>query len=420
MKKQLTSMLSIAIIAFLTMTGFPLSGQSFVIVETSATNNRLRKTDKPIQNEYIVVLKTDVSRWDLEGRANEIAGTFGGQIIFYYKHALRGFAVRMSEPAALALSRHPLVDFVEENAADEPSGTQVSPPNWGLDRIDQFSLPLNDTYNYPGDGTGVHAFVIDTGILSTHQDFRRTNGTSRVDLTNSADFVADGFLTSDCNGHGTAVASVLGGKIYGVAKNVTLYSVRIGNCTGQGTTARKIAGLDYVAGKTNLRPAVANYSWNNTSFGSPDSIGVAAQGVIDSGVTLVNSAGNDNADAGNYTPTNLPAVIVVGATDIVDRRSTWTFPPSTTVYASNFGSVVDLFAPGIDIRTAGISSNNGIDTRSGTSFAAPHVAGAAAIYLQTNPFATPAQVQTFIVNRAAPGKVRNVPAGTTQKLLYVY
>jgi subtilisin family serine protease len=165
---------------------------------------------------------------------------------------------------------------------------------------------------------------------------------------------------------------------------------------------------------------VVNYSWNNAKPGGFDSIAQAAQGLIQSGVTLVNSAGNNNLDAAGYTPTYLPEVISVGATDIVDRRSTWTYPGSTTVYASNYGSAVDLFAPGIGVKVASIGSNNAAEVMYGTSFAAPHVTGAAALYLQINPFATPAQVQSYIVNRAAPGKVRNVPSGTTQSLLYVY
>jgi len=420
MKKQSITSISLAIITFFAVAETQASVKTPDAAKPVQSNNRIVKAKNRIADQYIVVLKDEVAKWDLEGKANELAGIFGGEIRFYFKDAFKGFSVNMSERAAAALSRHPLVEFVEENGEDTPSaGTQTPTPNWGIDRIDQFSLPLNNTYNYPNDGTNVHVFVIDTGINYTHLEFQRANGTSRVDVANSISYVNDGYGVGDCTGHGTGVASIAGGKYSGVAKNVILHSVRIGNCGALASTENKINALNWVAGRME-RPAVVNYSWNNTRPGGFDAIGQAAQGVILSGITLVNSAGNDNIDAANSTPSYLPAVITVGATDIVDRRSSWTFPGSTIVHQSNYGSVIDLFAPGIGVKIAGVGSNNAVQTMYGTSFAAPHVAGAAALYLQTNPFATPAQVQSYIVNRAAPGKVRNVPGGTTQSLLYVY
>ena len=421
MKKKIITSISLAIITFFSVAEFQSSVKISAAHKPEQSNSRIVKAKNPIPNQYIVVLKDEADKWDWEGKANEIAGTFGGEIRFYFKDAFKGFSVNMSERAADALSRHPLVKFVEENGEDTPSaGTQTPTPNWGIDRIDQFSLPLNNTYNYPNDGTGVHVFVIDTGINYTHLEFQRANGTSRVDVANSISYVNDGYGVGDCTGHGTGVASIAGGKYSGVAKNVILHSVRIGNCGALASTETKAYGLNWVAGRTDLRPAVVNYSWNNTKPSGFDLIAQAAQGLIQSGVTLVNSAGNNNLDASGYTPTYLPEVISVGATDVVDRRSTWTYSGSPTVYASNYGSAVDLFAPGIGVKVASIGSNNAVEFRYGTSFAAPHVTGAVALYLQTNPFATPAQVQSYIVNRAAPGKVRNVPSGTTQSLLYVY
>lgn len=420
MKKTIMTTISLALIAFFAVAEFQPSAK-MLKAEKPEQNNRLVKAKNRIANQYIVVFRDEVEKWNLEDRANEIAATYGAEIRFYFKDAFRGFSVNMDERAADRMSQHPLVKFIEENGEDAPSaGTQTPTPNWGIDRIDQFSLPLNNTYNYPNDGSGVHVFVVDTGINYTHQEFLRANNTSRVDVANSITYVNDGLGVADCTGHGTAVASIAGGKISGVAKNVILHSVRIGNCGALASTETKANGLNWVAGRSDLRPAVVNYSWNNPKPSGFDLIAQAAQGLIQSGVALVNSAGNFNADAANYTPTHLPEVIAVGATDIVDRRSSWTYTGSTTVFQSNYGSAVDLFAPGIGVKVAGIGSNNAVQTMSGTSFAAPHVAGAAALYLQNNPFATPAQVQSYIVNRAAPGKVRNVPPGTTQSLLYVY
>lgn len=385
-------------------------------VTASAAGHFLR-SERPVKDEYIVVFNDDVRQSEVERTADKLARAYGGRVQLYYKYALRGFSVEMKEAAAIRLSRHAKVRVVEENGIDEPSGllTQTRTPAWGIDRIDQANLPLNNMFIREGDGTGVHVFIIDTGINTSHYDFLDANGVSRIDIGNSVNYAQDGSGIEDCNGHGTAVASIAAGRIYGVAKNATIHVVRVGSCSGFGSRNWKVAGLDYVASRTDLRPAVANYSWNNDandSFYAP--IAVSAANLVASGVTLVNSAGNANAPASNYTPTFLSQVIAVGATDDTDARAFW-----GTSNASNYGPALDLFAPGKDIMAAGIGSPKASLPRTGTSFAAPHVTGAAAIYLEVNSMATPAMVQQHIVNKATPNKVTNQGTGSTRKLLYV-
>ena len=427
MGKQIITTISLAIIAFFAMAEFQPSGKVFASGKPAQSNSRIIKAEQPIPNEYIVVLKDDISEQDLEKKADKIARRYGGKISSYYKYGIKGFSVTMSEAAAVKLSRHPLVKFIEENAVQTLSGgvqSQSPTPNWGLDRIDQFHLPLNNTYYYSADGTGVHVFIIDTGIRYTHQEFLGNTGAPRVDLGNSKNLYDLNNPTDiiDCNGHGTAVASIAGGRTFGVAKNVTLHAVRIAHCKGASSTKLEADGLEYVLNRTRgnprLKPAVVNFSWNPLKATENGTIANFTWSLINQGITVVNSAGNDNTNAANYTPTYLSPVIVVGATDITDTRATYTFPPSPTQFTSNYGSIVDLFAPGINVQAASFESDTATSIRSGTSFAAPHVTGAAALYLQSNPNVTPAQVESYIVNRATPNKVKNVPIGTTTRILY--
>lgn len=384
---------------------------------------RIRRADNAVPNEYIVVLKEEVEAGDVTVKANELAWRHMGVVRFHYTAALKGFSVRMSEGEALALSRHPLVDFVEENGSDPPSGSQSPTPSWGLDRIDRRTPALNGAYIYANTGAGVHAYVIDTGINVGHRDFAGRIG-------QGIGYIDDGNWLKDCNGHGTGVASVLGGATHGVAKGVTIHPVRIAGCDGRANKDTKVMALDYVAAN-HVKPAVTNYSWNNLR--SLDTVGAsaidrAAGGLVAAGVTLVNSAGNDGRDASAYSPTGLAEVLVAAATQLsvegpvqsptaYDTRAIF----STFTGSSNHGAAVDLYAPGKNITCAAELGPKGeqnlTQKREGTSFAAPHVAGAAALYLESNPAATPAQVQSYLTGRASNGLVRDVPSGPN-KFLY--
>jgi subtilisin family serine protease len=280
--------------------------------------------------------------------------------------------------------------------------TQDGPASWGLDRIDQRRLPLDESYSPEGGGSGATAYVIDTGIRASHEDF---GGRAR----SGYDFVDDDANAADCHGHGTHVAGTVGGTDYGVAKGADVVGVRVLDCRGSGTTSQVVAGIDWVTEHA-ARPAVANLSLG----GGPDGVlDDAVRRSIDSGVTYSIAAGNGNLlgwpqDACGTSPARVPEAITVGATDRDDARASF----------SNTGSCVDLFAPGVDIISASIGSDSATDTLSGTSMAAPHVTGVAALYLAGHPSAGPAQVRDAVVNAATDGAVGDPRAGSPDRLLH--
>ncbi|MBQ1010163.1 S8 family peptidase [Micromonospora sp. M51] len=352
-----------------------------------------------VPDSYIVVLKDSAVARDRVGdTAKRLSGRHGGTVARTYGAALRGFEVTVSANAAARIAADPAVAYVEQNHTVSISGTQANPPSWGLDRIDQRNLPLDSSYTYPNTASNVHAYIIDTGIRFSHNDFggRATSGYDAV----------DGGSADDCNGHGTHVAGTVGGSAYGVAKAVQLVGVRVLNCSGSGTNAGVIAGVDWVTANA-IKPAVANMSLGG---GANSSLDNAVRNSIASGVTYGLAAGNDSgANACNTSPARTTEAITVGSTTSSDARSSF----------SNVGTCLDIFAPGSSITSAWYTSNTATNTISGTSMATPHVVGAAALVASANPSWTPAQVRNQLVANATPNVVGNPGSGSPNLLLYV-
>jgi subtilisin family serine protease len=353
----------------------------------------------PVPDSYIVVFK-DTPNLRVKGvpqRSAELAAQQGGQLRHVYQRALRGFSVQATAEQAARIAASPDVAYVEQDQVVQLDTDQVNPPSWGLDRIDQRNLPLNNLYSYATTATNVHAYIIDTGILTTHTDFggRASSGFDFVDNDSNA---------TDCNGHGTHVSGTVGGSTYGVAKGVSLVGVRVLNCSGSGTNAGVIAGIDWVTANA-IKPAVANMSLGGSASTAVDT---AVTNSINSGVVYGIAAGNSNANACNFSPARTPAAITVGATTITDARASF----------SNFGTCLDIFAPGQDITSDWFSSTTATNTISGTSMATPHVVGAAALYLATHPTATPAQVRDALVAAGTTGVVAGAGTGSPNVLLF--
>ena len=369
----------------------------------AADQARFHRHQNKIANSYIVILDQDATGAGADeaaaaAEADElIAKTASGRVKHVYAHALVGFAAEMSEEDATALSRDPRVRFVEEDSTMEIVATQSNPPSWGLDRIDERDLPLSASYTYTATGSGVNAYIIDTGIRTSHTQF---GGRASV----AFDAIGDGRNGQDCNGHGTHVSGTVGGSTYGVAKAVRLFAVRVLSCSGSGSTSGVIAGVNWVTAN-HASPAVANMSLGG---GVSTALDTAVNNSINSGVTYAIAAGNSNTNASNSSPARVSAAITVGSSTQTDARSSF----------SNFGSVVDIFAPGSSILSAWSTSNTATNTISGTSMATPHVTGVAARFLQNNRTASPATVRNAIVNAATLNHLTGVPAGTANRLLF--
>lgn len=335
-------------------------------------------------DRYIVVLNESAK--DPRAVASEHARSYRAEVSNIYSHALKGYAAKIPAGRLQALQRDPRVAYVEPDGIATTVTTQSS-PTWGLDRIDQRSLPLNGTFTYNATGLGVKSYIIDTGIRKSHAEFggRAIDGFDAVDGALPAD---------DCNGHGTHVAGTTGGNQYGVAKNTTLVAVRVLDCDGRGYWSWIIAGIDFVtASHQPGQSSVANMSLGGGASTAVDS---AVRNSIAKGVSYAVAAGNSSGDACRYSPARVAEAMTIGASDKADGKPSW----------SNWGNCLDWFAPGVGITSAWFTNDSATNTISGTSMASPHAAGAAALYLETNPGATPQQVRDALYNQSTKSVVK--------------
>ncbi|MGB2520871.1 S8 family peptidase [Shewanella algae] len=366
---------------------------------------------KAVKDQYIVVFNTPavINLNDPNGvsayassMGARLANEHGIEVRQNFGNSLNGVLVKANAAQIQSLLKDPNIKYVEQDqrVSIEPmveaAGDQGG-ATWGLDRIDQRDLPLNSNYHYDYDGSGVTAFVIDTGVRNTHNEFggRASSGYDFIDNDNDS---------SDCNGHGTHVAGTIGGSTYGVAKNVNIVGVRVLNCSGSGTNSGVISGINWV--KNNAQgPSVANMSLGG---GASQALDDAVNAAVAAGISFVVAAGNDNSNACNYSPARAANAVTVGSTTSTDSRSSF----------SNYGTCLDIYAPGSSITSAWYNSNSATNTISGTSMASPHVAGVAALYLAENPALSPTQLTNLLVSRASSGKVGDAKTGSPNKLLY--
>ncbi|MFC9582563.1 S8 family serine peptidase [Streptomyces yangpuensis] len=346
-----------------------------------------------VDGSFVVILDASANKEDL-------AKKYGGKLERSYGSKVNGFSASgLTETEAKRLAADPAVGTVVQNKRFTINETQEKPPSWGLDRIDQAAAAGDQKYTYPdGGGEGVTAYVIDTGVRITHKDFggRATSGFDAIDNDESAD---------DGNGHGTHVAGTIAGTAHGVAKKARIVAVRVLDDNGSGTTEQVVAGIDWVT-QNHSGPSVANMSLGG---GVDQALDAAVKRAIDAGVSFAVAAGNESADAGQGSPSRVPEALTVASSTEDDQQSDF----------SNFGSVVDLYAPGSEITSAWNDSDTGVKTISGTSMASPHVAGAAALYLAAHPSATPADTAAALTGAATKGAIKNPSSGTANKLLKV-
>ncbi|MFF3939398.1 S8 family peptidase [Streptomyces phaeofaciens] len=376
-----------------------VGGLTALPAQAAPAEGRVLAANSPtaVKNSYIVTLKSQAGFKASSATGKDLIEEYGGTVRKTFGAALNGYTATLSATEATRLAADPAVAAVEQNQTVRVADTTQSSAPWGLDRIDQTSLPLSTTYTYPDTaGGGVTAYVIDTGVRITHSQIsgRASYGYDAVDGDTTA---------SDGNGHGTHVATTIAGSTYGVAKKAKIVAVRVLDNSGSGTTAGVIAGIDWVTAN-HSGPSVANLSLGG---GASSTLDTAVRNSIASGVTYAVAAGNSSANASSYSPARVTEAITVGATTSTDVRASY----------SNYGSVLDIFAPGSSITAGWYTSDTATNTISGTSMATPHVAGAAAVYLAGHTSATPAQVATALTGGATTGKVTSPGTGSPNRLL---
>ncbi|MFF7379995.1 S8 family peptidase [Streptomyces massasporeus] len=377
-----------------------VGGLTTLPAQAAPAEGRVLAADSPtaIKGSYLVTLKKSAGLKASSAAGKGLVKEYGGSVDKTFGKALNGYAATLSATEARQLAADPAVASVEQNQRVTLAATQTNAP-WGLDRVDQAALPLSGTYTYPDSaGSGVTVYVIDTGVRITHQQIsgRAAHGYDAVDGDNNA---------SDGNGHGTHVATTIAGTTYGVAKKAKIVGVRVLNNSGSGTTAGVIAGIDWVT-QNHSGPSVANMSLGG---GASATLDTAVRNSIASGVTYAVAAGNSSTTASSSSPARVAEAITVGATTSTDAKASY----------SNYGSALDIFAPGSSITAGWHTSDTATNTISGTSMATPHVAGAAAVYLAGRTSSTPAQVATALVNGAVTGKVTSAGSGSPNRLLQI-
>lgn len=378
----------------LTVNADAIDSESTTTARTGGASLFQNPQGRNIQDAYIVVFNDDVQ--NVEGEVEQLTRGLGGaKADHIYKHTIKGFSIKVPEVAIRGLLNNPKVKYIEQDQIVTSDATQTG-ATWGIDRTDQRSLPLNGSYTYNTDGSTVDAYIFDTGIRTDHVEF---NGRRR------SGYDAYAGVSNDLNGHGTHVAGTVGGTLYGIAKRVNLVAVKVLGDSGSGTLSGVVAGVDWAAGDHTTKPAVGNMSLGS---GFSQTVNDAVKRAVADGIVMVVAAGNDNANAANYSPASTLEAITVGATTSTDARASY----------SNFGSVLDIFAPGSSITSAWYTSSTATYTISGTSMASPHVAGVAALYLEAFPGSTPDQVSQGLKTAATPNVVTSAGTGSPNLLLF--